>query len=83
MEIYLMAIASFIACVYAYTLGAKHGMSVSNGRVPHPVKEIVTEVTNAVQTKKEPIEDLMQSVMSYDYETALQAVKNERLGGRT
>lgn len=83
MEYGIMAIVSFIACVYAYTLGAKHGMSVSKGRVPQPIKEVVADVARAVETKKDPVVDIMQQVASYDYEAAYEAVKKEHLGGRT
>ena len=82
MEYFALSIVSLVVCMYAYILGAKHGMSISKGRVPQPLKEVVSDVVRVVEAKKDPAEDIMQQVASYDYEAAYEAVRKEHLGGK-
>lgn len=84
MEHYIMALVSFVACVYAYTLGVKHGLGVNKGRAPQPIREAIQSVKSVAEVvNKEPeLPDVIQTIMAYDYESALQAVKKEQLEAR-
>jgi len=76
----VFAIVSFVACVYAYLTGVKHGMRVSARSVPNPIKEAVVASSN----KKEPtadINDVINQIMSYDYDPALKATDQMRFRG--
>lgn len=82
MEHYLVSVISLILCVYTYILGTRHGMSVSKGRVPQPIKEAVNSIKAVVQPANDAQSTAMQQIMSYDYETALKSVKKEQLEGK-
>lgn len=73
---YVIALVSFVACVYAYLLGVKHGMKVSSKTVPRPLHEALKPIEKAL--KKETIEEPISTIMSWNYEEALKAVKKER-----
>lgn len=71
-------IIAFVGCVSSYLMGVSHGMRVYNRNVPS-IKELIPKVIKeAIQTPKEPEEDLISEIMGYSYESAIEAIKKER-----
>lgn len=74
-----------LACVYCYTLGAKHGRIVRNDGVPRAPNP-VTAVKEAAQDAKERKdmdrqESELEDVMSVSRETMLKELDRARRGG--
>ena len=78
--------ACVFACVYCYTLGAKHGRVVRNDGVPHvqnpvsAVREAVQEVTERKAMEKQGSE--LEDIMSASRESMMKALDKERLSGK-
>jgi hypothetical protein len=72
-----LCLIAFIAVVQAYILGCKHGLSMSKGRIPQPLKDVVAGLKTPVE-----VNDPMEVILGYDYDSALKAVQKEHLEGR-
>ena len=75
----------FLCSIMAYVTGIEHGRELSKGNAPkmdiNPVKPILKAVEKHKEDKKvEELTDELNEALSYSKESALAAVKKERLG---
>lgn len=81
MEYFIFAIVGYILTTQAFLLGVKQGRRLDTKT---PVKTIIDHIEEKIETiipNKDKFQEEVDELMEYNYEKALQSVKEDRLRG--